>query len=140
MLDRPCDLILTGLQDNGTACEHQASPWRQCTSPNNSHRNNKHRGLPQPRSLNIEMEHPCLATCSGISVEEVSRCYCLDSPERRSETLSLVLRDFRDLSQAPHLKEGLFDVSQTEGPPRSHCDLRWSVAKQGDKDKVESFP
>lgn len=52
--------------DNGTTCEHQARPWRQCSSPNTSPQHNK---LPQHRSLNIEMELPCIATCGEISGE-----------------------------------------------------------------------
>lgn len=51
-------------------------------------------------------------------MEKVDSCYCLDSPGGRSEVIPLVLQDFCRLSLAPSLKEGLFDVSQAEGPPQ----------------------
>lgn len=49
---------------------HWASWQRQCASPNTSRQNNKHRWLPQLRSLNTEVEPPCLAPCGDTSVEK----------------------------------------------------------------------
>lgn len=117
VLDQPCDLMLAGPPDNGTTGEHWASWQRQRASPNTSRQNNKHRWLPQLRSLNTEVEHPCLAPCGDLQWKKAGRCYCLTFPEGRSEAVSLVLQDFCRLSQAPSLKEGLFDVSQSGEPP-----------------------
>lgn len=64
-----CDLTLVGPPDNGATGEHQALGQRQCASANTSHQNNKHRWLPQHRSLNIEVRHPCLTACGDTSVE-----------------------------------------------------------------------